>query len=264
MTTQTDDSALESGLPIIREPPPDDNTLESRLPLISEELPTSLLRAAREKASKYASRKTRDHLPLITEVPPESLEANWPKILNDGDDLVTDFDSLLSDSNLVDYLLKSNTFFHGKIGFYKRIIDRIREDRNRSLRNESRYIHTLDALHNLDQKTQNSPLILLPIVESSDAFNLLVAKSFERSQPIWLIANPRTVHPHLLVAFQNFFITSSTKAELEYLQHVFQLPKSTTEMLEAGAYKAIVVTDYEPFVSKANLQTVVTLRLEKL
>lgn len=236
---------------------------ENNAPLISEETPDSLARTFKKKFSRigthFQSKESENSPPLISEVPPEDLEAKWPSWFDD--DLVTELDDLLKDEDFVDYLLNSNTFFHGKIGFYSTIIKKIGGVRNFSP-GEDVYIRTIENLTTAD--ASKKPLIVMPITESQDAFNNLVAKSFTKTIPLWLIAHPLTTHPHLLIAFHNFFIAGSTNAELEHLQHIFKLSDSTMRMLESGAYKGIIITDYKPFVDKTNTQTATVLRLRKL
>lgn len=239
---------------------------EDNAPLISEETPDSLMRTFRKKISKiktrFPSKESKKSPPLISEVPPEDLEATWPGWFED--DLVTDLDEILKDEDFINYVLKSNSFFHGKIGFYSHIIKKIGSVRNLSF-GENTYIRTIEKLKTAEVSRRNQkPLIVMPITESQDAFNNLVAKSFIRSIPLWLIAHPLTTHPHLLIAFHNFFIAGSTSAELEHLQHIFKLSDSTLRMLESGAYKGILITDYKPFVDKTNTQTALVLRLRKL
>ena len=243
-----------------------DTSLKHDLPLISEEEPETLAQTLRNSIAKtlhLSSSKTSENTPpLISEIPPEELEAKWPKKFSD--DLVFTLDELFNDKGFVDYLLKSNTFFHGKIGFYKHLIDKLSEAKEIPL-NEDSYIHTQDGLDAIKLPAQNShPLVLMPITESNNAFNTLVAKSLDKSFPLWLIAHPLTIHSHLLVAFHNFCIASSSRVELEHFQYIFRLSDSTVEMLENGTYKGIIVTDYRHLVPKTHSQTAVILRIKKL
>lgn len=247
---------------------PEDDPLIDARPLISEKQPSSLINSVKEMASKISdqinSEKSDSSPPLISEIPIDQLGEVSSDWLGTDDHLVVDFDELLNNKGLINYLLKTNTFFHGKIGFYQHIIDKIYKDQT-SMVSTDNAICTIDQLQNIDLPAQNQhPLILMPIVESNDAFNYLIAKGFENSLPIWLIAHPLTIHSHLLVAFHNFFIASSTNAEIEHLQQFFQLSPSTVQMLRKGTFKAILVTDYKPLVPKGNSQTSVTLRFEHL
>ncbi len=238
-----------------------DKSEHNELPLISEEPPGRFRKAISRvfSSEKAKNKKAKGSRPLISEASVDYLNAQYPQRY--AGDLVTNLDGLFADQEFINYILQSNTFFHGRIGFYRYIIDKIRE-LSGILADEKDYIHTQKGLNSVgappDQKQK--PLILLPITETDDAFNSLVANSFEKSQFVWLIAPPAVLRSHLLVAFNNFFLSSSTSSELEHLQSIFRLSDATIEMLDDGTYKGIVVTDYKPLA----INTAIVIRLQNL
>jgi hypothetical protein len=242
-----------------------DNSKKKDLPLIREDYPGPLVKALKRviSARKAGNKKAEDSAPLISDEPPELLNARWPQSFSG--ELVMDLDKLFADQDFVNYILQSNTFFHGKIGFYRYIIEKISE-LSGILIDEKDYIHTAKSLKTIELPTtqKQKPIVLMPITETDDAFNSLVARSFEQSRFIWLIAPPVVLHSHLLVAFNNFFLSSSTTSELEHLQSIFRLSNSTVKMLDDGTYKGIVVTDYKPLVTKAHSRTAIIMRLQNL
>ena len=98
-------------------------------------------------------------------------------------------------------------------------------------------------------------LVLLPRERSNADLNLLVSKALlhDSGVPVWLIANPLAVHPHLLLGFRNFFIASDSEAEIRHLRDILSLPKRTEDYLLATTQrKAVFLTDYEDAISRSD------------
>lgn len=159
------------------------------------------------------------------------------------------------------YLLRTNTLFHGKIGFYEPIIRRILALEG-NLTKDIEYIHTAQ---NLPREKIRPRLILLPNVTTEDDVNDFVARSLRNKLklPIWLVATPYSIRKHLLLGFHNFFIASNSEDEINYLQSVFSLPKRTVGLLLSNEREAVFVSDFEPIVNRENLPIAI-VRLEHL
>lgn len=159
------------------------------------------------------------------------------------------------------YILNSNTLFHGKVGFYELIIRRILSLEGKSTR-DLEYVNTAQ---NLPRERMRERLILLPNVTTEDDVNDFVARSLRHKLriPVWLVATPYSIRKHLLLGFHNFFITSNNNEEINYLQSVFSLPKRTVDLLLSNEREAVFISDFEPIINKVNLPIAI-VRLEQL
>jgi hypothetical protein len=146
-------------------------------------------------------------------------------------------------------ILTSNTFFHGKVGFYEFVMRRVFAATGKK-HQEIKYLFTIQ---NLPRENKPAQLILLPNVKSEEALNDLVAQSLRHKSkaPVWLVANPASIHRHLLLGFHNFFITSNNPDEIKHLQNVFSLPKITVDLLLSNEKEAVFITDFEIVVKNA-------------
>ena len=150
-------------------------------------------------------------------------------------------------SSIAKQILISNTFFHGKVGYFQHVMRKIYEL-------AEIYIEDITFLHtaqNLPKEKKPEQLILLPNVKSEEDLNDFVARSLRHKSeaPTWLVANPSTIYKHLLLGFNNFFIASNNSEEIEYLQNVLSFPKTTIDFLLEG--ETIFITDFELVVNKA-------------
>jgi len=171
---------------------------------------------------------------------------------------------LLNDAGLINHLLHAHTFFHAKIGFHNMIMARIHAASGIT---QANYIHT-EANFPRSSKNRNLPvdrIAILPIVESEEALNKLVARSFSKAKAVWLIAPPVSIQTHLLIAFSNFFISTTTGEDLASFIEVFQLDDSMHETLnEPERSQALFVTDYKPLVQGTHSASIAVIRLEGL
>lgn len=160
---------------------------------------------------------------------------------------------------LARHIFKTNTFFHGKVGFHELVMRKVFAVMGEPAKSLE-YLHTVQ---NLPRESKPERLILLPAVKSEEALNDFVAQSLRhKSQPaVWLVANPSSVHKHLLLYFHNFFIASNNPDELKHLQNVFSLPKLTADLLLSNEREAVFITDFEPVVNSAYLPIAI-VRLE--
>jgi hypothetical protein len=165
------------------------------------------------------------------------------------------------DCAIAKHLLNTNTFFHGKVGFYEIIMRKIYSVMGEKT-HEINYLHTIQ---NLPKENKLPQLPLLPNVKSEEALNDFVAQSLRHKSkaPVWLVANPLSVYKHLLLGFHNFFIASNNPDEIKYLQDVFSLPKVMVDLLLSNERESIFITDFEPVVNKAYLPIAI-VRLERL
>ena len=159
------------------------------------------------------------------------------------------------------YLLRTNTLFHGKVGFYELIIRRILSLEGKSTK-DIEYVYT--AQH-LPRERVRERLILLPNVTTEDDVNDFVARSLRHKlrMPVWLVATPSSIRKHLLLGFHSFFIASNSVNEIDYLQNVFSLPKRTVELLTNNEREAVFVSDLESIVNNEHLPIAI-VRLEHL
>jgi hypothetical protein len=163
------------------------------------------------------------------------------------------------DCMLAKHISKTNTFFHGKVGFHEMVMRKVFAVMGES----SKSIEYLHTAQNLPRENKPARLILLPTVKSKETLNDFVAQSLRhKSQSaVWLVANPSSVHKHLLLCFHNFFIASNNPDELKHLQNVFSLPKLTADLLLSNEREAVFITDFEPVVNSAYLPIAI-VRLE--
>lgn len=172
--------------------------------------------------------------------------------------------ALLSDKGLIDHLLKANTFFHAKIGFHNLIMAHIHAAAGIK---QAEYIHT-EANFPRSSKNRKLPIdriTVLPIVESEQALNKLVARSFSKAKAVWLIAPPASIQTHLLIAFSNFFISTATSEDLASFVEVFQLDDSMGDVLsDPERSRALFVTDYKPLTQESRSASIAVIRLEGL
>ena len=172
----------------------------------------------------------------------------------------------LSYHPLLDYLINTHTFFYGKVGFYERIIRKIREAA--SLTQPVTYIHTSAELPKRktgDPLATHQPLILLPTVDSDLILNTLLAKALSYLPAVWLVGQPSSIQQHLLLGFHNFFITNTHETETNALQKVIRLPNSIVGALtkQIDPY-TLFVTDFEPILQEANSYPDLVIRLVDL
>ena len=210
--------------------------------------------------------------PLISERSPEELEQlvnKWPLIL--GGDLVASLGEVLTEEKFAEYLCRTHTFIHGKIGFYDQVIASILRAAGREISAE-RFAHTQEEIEQVSKLAQTteteredtSPLVLIPITSTAEEFNTLVAHALQQGAPIWLVASPSVLQPHLLTVFHNFFVTNAIPDELVHLQYIFRLADSTVRFLNRGIYKMLLVTDYPYLVKKVGASTVVVMRITEM
>jgi hypothetical protein len=172
--------------------------------------------------------------------------------------------TLLNEKGLIDHLLKSNTFFHAKIGFHNLIMDQVHAATGIY---KPEYIHT-EA--NFPRSSRNKTLpvdriTVLPIVESKEALNKLVARSFSKAKAVWLIAPPASIQAHLLLAFSNFFISAATREDLAPFIELFQFDDSMQDVLSGPKSSiALFVTDYKPLTQESRPASIAVIRLEGL
>jgi hypothetical protein len=193
--------------------------------------------------------------------PPNETDQNKKRSINLGQKLLPESLSLLPpklgltellryrEGILVRQILNSNTFFHGKVGFFELVMRKIYEIGGETL-SECDYLHTA---YNLPKAKSPPRLILMPNVKSEDELNDFVAKSLRHKSrsPVWLIANPSSIEKHLLSRFHNFFIASNNPKETEYLQSIFSLPKVTFDLLLSNERESVFITDFEPLINRS-------------
>lgn len=172
--------------------------------------------------------------------------------------------ALLSDEGLINHLLQAHTFFHAKIGFHNLLMSRIHAASGIA---QVDYIHT-EANFPRSSKNRKLPvdrITVLPFVESEEALNKLVARSFSKAKAVWLIAPPTSIQTHLLIAFSNFFISTATSEDLASFIEVFQLDDSMRDVLsDPERSEALFVTDYKPFTQESRSASIAVVRLEGL
>lgn len=171
---------------------------------------------------------------------------------------------LLRDIGLINHLLRANTFFHAKIGFHNVVMDRIHAAANIT---QAKYIHA-EANFPRSSKDKRLPvdrITILPIVESEEALNKLVARAFSKANAVWLIAPPASIQTHLLLAFSNFFISTAAKEDLASFEEVFQLDDGMRGVLhDPERSEGLFVTDYEPLIQESRSASIAVIRLEGL
>ena len=182
-------------------------------------------------------------------------------------DKISFSEELLGRPDLVAYILGTHTFIQGKIGFYEQILTQLlaKEEEQLLAKEEesvcaSKYVYTI---HHLPHKTKYRRLIILPRESSPEAVNRLIAKALSLNQmPLWLIAHPLFVYPHLLMNFHNLFIVVNSPEELKSLQQVLNLPKRIVSIiLKSPIPQALFVTDFER-VARSSGELVAATRLE--
>lgn len=163
--------------------------------------------------------------------------------------------------DLAQVLLESNTFFHGKVGFYEKLIKKIFETAGR----KSESLDYLFTVRSLQRKELPTPLLLLPKVKSEEVLNDFVAQCLRHrsNRPVWLVVQPLSIYKHLLLGFHNFFIISNNKEEIDYLKNVLNFDEQTYELLIFNNVVPIFITDYEPIVNRTKGQ-IVSFLLEGL
>ena len=171
---------------------------------------------------------------------------------------------LLSDKGLINHLLQANTFFHAKIGFHNLIMAHIHATADIK---QAEYVNT-EANFPRSSKSRALPtdrITVLPIVESKEALNKLVARSFSKAKAVWLIAPPTSIQTHLLIAFSNFFISTATSEDMASFVEIFQLDDSMRDVLsDLERSKALFVTDYKPLMQESRSASIAVIRLEGL
>lgn len=210
--------------------------------------------------------RPRNPLPLSGVVDPVSAAGRRGAVESRGSSAVP-LSQFLENGALVHYLLHTNTFFHGKIGFYKQLLARIHQAAGIDPTTITYLQREEDLAQRKDANLQSLERInLMPIVESEDALNRLVALALRKVKPVWLIAPLFAVKQHLLIAFSNFFV-SGTPDELHVLQDIFQLEvKSLENIAKASRTNEWFISDYQAAgeAEKTNNITVIPLEFPEL
>lgn len=162
------------------------------------------------------------------------------------DQALVELDDLFANAGLIQHLLQSNTFFQGKIGFYKHILSKIYQSAGINPQSV-KYISREEELGkgNRSEQPPLERITLLPIVESEDALNRLVAVALRKVRPVWVVAPLFSIQKHLLIAFSNFFV-AGTAEELKTLSDIFQLEVDDLDLSKYSlGTQGVLITDFE-------------------
>jgi hypothetical protein len=178
------------------------------------------------------------------------------------------FSSLISNKSFQDLILKSNLFIFGKVGFFDFVIQALlssfdyptinsrkviktKADMQRhykeakTVRNaESEQLSVKDEIGSSSKNEFLSPVILLPTEENQINLNKMVAEALNKKNPVWLVALPSQIQPHLLLSFNCFFIAPGPKEEINILSDITPISSEDAKQMHSmGVAKAIFASD---------------------
>lgn len=188
---------------------------------------------------------------------PSTVEQNGERVYDADADTVRDSHAvhllrpladLLADSDLCQHLLTSHTFLQGKAGLYESVLSQLMSAVDITL-DEVAHWQTLAQLPQGERSVGMA--ILVPLAKSKIDLNHLVSSALSISKSVWLIAPPASIHKHLLMSFDNFFIFDGSGPEFSHLRDVVQLPENANERFTSSdAPIAIFATNCGPLVEK--------------
>lgn len=187
----------------------------------------------------------------------DRIGAGFSEMLSKRYEYTLMLDYLLADTDFIAHLLSSHVFFHGKIGFFETLLDKIHAVAKKSnvQKNDCAIVHKIQGFRGNENKSR---VILIPQVKSSEEVNGLVASAFSKNKgnkAVWLVAQPGVVQNHLLLNFKNFFISYGLEEEIKHFRSLLSLPDSLFSQLIDSTKKEInndllFVTNYEPLVEE--------------
>ncbi len=194
----------------------------------------------------------------------ERIGAGFSAAIGKRDEHTLMFDYLLADADFVEHLLASHVFFHGKIGFFETLLEKIQSAAEK-LNVQKKEFVTVHKIQGIRGNENKSRVILIPQVKSSEEVNSLVASAFSKNKgyrAVWLVAQPGVVENHLLINFKNFFISYSLEEDIKHFRSLLSLPESLFSQLVDSTKKEInnellLVTNYEPLVEEWRQESIV-------
>lgn len=180
-----------------------------------------------------------------------------------GFSAATSLSQVISINGLIDYLLRTNTFFHGKVGFYHHVMRHILGIAGLPFE-EPTNVYDVEQLKT-KAKESASPadrLTLLLLMESTEQMNKAIKTALGQTDVLWLVAPLSSVQKQFLLPFKNFFIDSGSEEELRPLRDIFRLPMDAYRVLtDTTQSNAVFVTTYQPILERLAVTPIALIRI---